>query len=142
MKPIIEEAAEITSGSRQWSYGDAESNHGCAAKLKAAYRERRGDADLDGVDHCVEMMLTKIARFAHGRNRDDIVDVVGYAINVEAMMRERWEAAARAPAIAERVKAMGSIEPLKLPKKKHKFRFDGGSPQSPSGDTDQQPGEE
>ena len=67
------------------AYGPPELNHGCTAELWRAYIKRRFgvDLELDGQDVCWLNTLQKISREANMRQRDNLVDVIGYALNVE-----------------------------------------------------------
>jgi hypothetical protein len=82
---ILEEAAEVTSGSRQRAYGHPRDNHGNTAALWGAYLTRKYgfEGDLTARDVCLMMVLLKVSRDANKPGRDNLVDMAGYARNAE-----------------------------------------------------------
>jgi hypothetical protein len=86
---ILEEANKATSVSRNKAYGHPAANHSCTARLWRAYIERRFGVDLalTAEDVCMLNILQKVSREAHGHTRDNLVDIAGYARNVE-MIRQ------------------------------------------------------
>ena len=82
---VADEALEAVRGDRQEAYGHPYDNHGATAKLWNAYLERRFGHRfaLDAEDVCWLNVLQKVGREAHLRRRDNVVDVIGYALNVE-----------------------------------------------------------
>lgn len=82
-----EEAAELVSGERQLAYGHPRDNHGCTAALWSAYLSRRLDMPIaiDAEDVCWLNILQKASRQANLRIEDNVVDVIGYALNVEML---------------------------------------------------------
>jgi hypothetical protein len=95
---ILQEADAITSGDRQKAYGHPSNNHGCTAEMQQAYLERREAACqakgemflLDARDVCMLNIIQKISRDANMRQRDNLIDIVGYARNME--MIEEYDA--------------------------------------------------
>ena len=86
MSTILEEAAAITSGDRQKTYGDPATNHSRTARLWNAWLAVRGfDVDLTPEDVCWLNVLQKMSRQAHLPKRDNLVDVVGYTENITRM---------------------------------------------------------
>lgn len=82
---ILHEAAQIVDGDRNEAYGDPDGNHGATAALWNAYLYRRYHyvATLDARDVCMLNVLQKVSRDAHWRQRDNLVDICGYARNAE-----------------------------------------------------------
>jgi len=84
---VLEEAADITAGSRQELYGHPRDNHGSTAQLWGAYLTRRfgREIPLDARDVCIMQVLLKVSRDANERKRDNLVDICGYARNAEML---------------------------------------------------------
>lgn len=105
-KTILEEAAGLTSGDRQKSYGHPSDNHGCTGALWTAYLLRRAQAILGrmAIDEnrrgmifmalrqlvtlgprevCWLNVLQKCSRDANAHGRDNLVDAAGYLRNAE-----------------------------------------------------------
>lgn len=87
---ILETAQTIVNGDRQADYGHPRDNHACTAALWQAYLQRRATANgvdysmtIDARDVCMMNILQKISRDANRRKDDNIVDVVGYALNAK-----------------------------------------------------------
>lgn len=89
---ILSEAADLTSGDRQHDYGHPSENHGCTARMVAAYLSRKygREVEFDAEDVCYFNILQKVSRDANRPKRDNLVDGVGYLRNIE-MIREREE---------------------------------------------------
>jgi len=88
---ILEDADDVTTNGRRSSYGHPLDNHGCTARLWAAYIERRFGKHLDitSLDVCYLMVLLKISRLANEpTQRDSLVDIAGYARNAEMILEE------------------------------------------------------
>lgn len=91
---LAQEAAEVVKA-RMGSYGPPDENHGCTAVLWGAYLERRRQACdrrgetfvLDGQDVCWLNVLQKVSREANARGGDNRLDVMGFAINAEIIVR-------------------------------------------------------
>ena len=85
-KTILEEAAEITAGDRQAAYGHPERNHGRIAALWAAYFHGKGyEISVSEEDVCYLNILQKVARDMETPRRDNLVDLAGYARNIEIL---------------------------------------------------------
>lgn len=88
---LLRDAEQITSDDRQRFYGHPADNHGNTAALWSAYLRRRygiADLELTARDVCLMMVLLKVSRDANRVNRDNLVDIAGYARNAE-MIEER-----------------------------------------------------
>jgi hypothetical protein len=87
-RTILDEAARVTSTDRNDAYGAPDINHGCTAELISAYLSRKYGrrVPFDADDVCVANLCQKISRLAHTpRHRDSLVDIAGYARNIEMM---------------------------------------------------------
>lgn len=74
-KSILEEAAEIRSGSRNADYGDAAENFKRIAQIASLITGQVVDPKT-----CVAVHIaTKLSREAHRHKRDNLVDLCGYA---------------------------------------------------------------
>lgn len=86
MSRIAQEADDVVAD-RMAVYGLPAENHGCTAALWTAYLRRRGlledGAELDDRDVCLLNVLQKVSRDANVRKRDNLVDVIGFAINAD-----------------------------------------------------------
>jgi hypothetical protein len=82
---ILEEAARITSTDRNAAYGDPLDNHTSTAVMFGEYLHRRFGVDLplDYGDVCMFNILQKVSRQANCPKRDNLVDIAGFARNVE-----------------------------------------------------------
>jgi hypothetical protein len=81
-KSILEEAIEVTTGTRRRDYDSPKPNHERIARLWNAYlRSRVSDTDtaLTALDVSHMMILLKIARAVYTPTRDSYVDIAGYA---------------------------------------------------------------
>jgi len=90
MKTILTEADEVTSGDRNKSYGPPLDNHACTAALWIAYLKRKHgiDVPLTVRDVCWLNVLQKISRDANTEKRDNLIDVCGWARNIEMAEEE------------------------------------------------------
>jgi len=96
---ILKQAQELVNGSRQADYGHPRDNHGCTAVFWSAFLTRRVGAQkkpyalpiINSRDVCRMMMLQKISRDANSPKDDNLVDIIGYALNA-AMLDEDREA--------------------------------------------------
>lgn len=82
---IAHEAANVVD-ERMADYGHPSENHACTAHMWNAYLRRRFEGTgfrLDARDVCLLNVLQKISRDAHTRKRDNLVDVIGFAINAD-----------------------------------------------------------
>lgn len=90
---VLGEARSIVDGERQAAYGHPKANFDCAAWMISAYLTKRGTTRIDAHDVAMLQILNKVAREAHSRKRDNIVDIAGYARTAEMVD----EAAGAAP---------------------------------------------
>ena len=81
---ILAEAEKIVHGRRREDYGSPSQNHGRTASLWSAYLGVEVSAD----DVCAMNILQKLSRLKHAYTRDSLVDIAGYAANVEMMHAE------------------------------------------------------
>lgn len=91
-KNILEEANTIIHGARNKDYGHPADNHQTTADMVRAYIKRRHGADipLTARDICHFNILQKVSRDANAPKRDSLVDIAGYAGNIE-MIAERGD---------------------------------------------------
>ena len=84
---ILDEARALVEGPRRDHYGHPSENHGCTAELVRAYIKRSYGVDvpIDGHDICMFNILQKVSREACGRQRDNRVDIAGYALNADVI---------------------------------------------------------
>jgi hypothetical protein len=93
---ILHEALEITSGERNRAYGHPRENHQNTADFWTGYLRRKYGADvptLTARDVCLMMVLLKVSRDANCERRDNLVDIAGYARNIEMIDEEGHRAA-------------------------------------------------
>lgn len=81
---ILEEAEYIVTGDRQRDYGSPSKNHGRTAKLWSVYL----NTDITAEQVCMLNVLQKIARSMNKLTRDTLVDISGYARNIEIIHDE------------------------------------------------------
>ena len=92
---ILKEAEVLIYGDRNEQYGAPIDNHGTTGELWSAYLKakfrRTGNLDLSPEDVCYLNVLQKVSREATtgAGKRDTIVDIAGYAGNVEMIRDER-----------------------------------------------------
>lgn len=81
VKTVLQEAEEIIYGDREKTYGHPAKNLEAIAIMWSAYLSSKFDCPilLDAHDVCMMMPLLKIAREANHRQRDNPVDIIGYA---------------------------------------------------------------
>lgn len=91
---ILDEAARVTSTDRRQTYGTPAENHARTAALWNAYLN--GKTTLDAHDVCMLNILQKISRERHAPGRDNLVDIAGYARNIE-MLKEYTIALPKTP---------------------------------------------
>ncbi len=93
MRSILEEAQEIIHGDRNRDYGHPLDNHECTGGMMSWYLKRKypgGKWTLDAEDVCVFNILQKVSRLANTPgHRDSLMDIAGYAGNVEMVIDER-----------------------------------------------------
>jgi hypothetical protein len=78
---ILEEAARIVDGPRQANYGHPREDFTrTAGLLTALFRHKlKNGESFRAEDVPLIMMCVKISRHVHQRNRDNMVDIAGYA---------------------------------------------------------------
>lgn len=88
---MLAEAAQLVSVERQEKYGHPLENHTATAEMWRAYVQRKYGVKLpfDAEDVCWMNVLQKVSREANSPQRDNRVDVAGYAANVEMVIVER-----------------------------------------------------
>lgn len=88
---ILDEAAKIIVGVRRNEYGHPLDNHTLTARMWSDYLNKRfPNIRLTCEDVCMLNILQKIARMSTtGKiTRDGLVDIAGYAGNVEMIQQE------------------------------------------------------
>ena len=85
VRSILAEAGDVVHGARRKEYGSPLENHTRTARLWSAYL----GADVTAEDVCMLNALQKISRQKHAPKRDNLVDLAGYAANVELIENER-----------------------------------------------------
>jgi len=85
MATILDDAAAAVHGVRPNDYGHPLDNHTRTAGLWSTYLGRTVSAE----DVCLLNVLQKISRGMHSVTRDTLVDIAGYAANVEMIQIER-----------------------------------------------------
>lgn len=88
---VLQEAQRLVHGDRGQDYGHPIDNHACTAELLSAFlfRKYRVRLPLAAEDVAVFNILQKISREANAHKRDGMVDVAGYAENVQMIHDER-----------------------------------------------------
>ena len=79
------EAQNIVNRDRRDSYGHPLDNHQRTADFWGTYLGIK----LTPEDVCMLNILQKISRSMHSLKRDSIVDIIGYAENVDMIQQER-----------------------------------------------------
>lgn len=82
---ILEEAARITDADRPDMYASPLVNHTRTAEFWSTYL----GVPISAEQVCFMNILQKISRAMHSITRDSLVDVAGYARNVEKVQDER-----------------------------------------------------
>ena len=92
MSNILKQAHLIVHGDRNEAYGDPLENHGLTADYWMIYISATKGA-LKAEDVCFLNILQKIARSQNGvdKNIDSLVDIAGYAANIEMVLNKRKE---------------------------------------------------
>lgn len=87
---ILQEADRIINGDRQYECGHPLDNHGCTARLWSAWLTRHCgvNVEIGPEDVCHLMILKKESRAANRAKRDHLVDIAGYAGNIEMIENE------------------------------------------------------
>ena len=81
MGSILDEAKEIVDGSRRNDYGTPKENHQRTADLWSTYLGVKISAE----QVCMLNILQKISRSMNKTTRDTLVDIAGYARNIELL---------------------------------------------------------
>lgn len=94
---LLEEADSIVNGDRAKAYGHPADNHRCTAALWAAFLNRKYGAGLEltAEDVCWLNILQKVSREANLPKKDNVLDVVGYALNVDMIQQRNQNPAAQ-----------------------------------------------
>jgi hypothetical protein len=102
VESVLEEAQRLVNGARGSDYGHPLDNHTATAELFAIYCERKYGMRIlfDADDVCWFNILQKCSRDANAPKRDNLVDVSGYAENIQIVRDERGR---RADAEIERL---------------------------------------
>ena len=82
---ILEEASRVVDGDRQNDYGHPLDNHG----RTAAFWSTLLGIEITPEHVCIMNMLQKISRSMNRMTRDSLVDIAGYARNVEMVQDRR-----------------------------------------------------
>jgi hypothetical protein len=90
MDNILDQAKQITEQDRNRYYGHPLDNHTCTAALWSSYINRKFGTklELSAKDVCMLMILLKVSREANKENIDNIVDICGYARNLQMVNEE------------------------------------------------------
>lgn len=88
---VLDEAANLVHGARADGYGHPLKNHTATAEMFNAYLQRKYGVDLglNADDICWFNILQKASRDANSPGRDNLVDVAGYAYNLELIREAR-----------------------------------------------------
>lgn len=86
MRDILNDALEIVTGSRHKAYGSPDENHARTAQFWSVYIQSMDGRSFDGRDVAMLNILQKISRDLHWRQRDNCLDIIGYAANAEVCM--------------------------------------------------------
>ena len=80
---VLQEADRLVNGKRDFDYGIPYLNWGDTAEMMTAYLHATGKLprveSLDAHDGTMLMVCTKLAREGNKRQRDNLVDIAGYA---------------------------------------------------------------
>jgi len=82
---ILPQAEKIVNGARRDDYGTPLDNHSRTARFWTLYTEHRFTAE----DVCMLNILQKIARGMNKITRDTLVDISGYAENINLILSQR-----------------------------------------------------
>lgn len=88
---VLGKAHRAVHQERGPAYGHPLDNHTTTARLFTAYLSRKHGVEvaLDAEDVCFMNALQKISREAHKPSEDGLVDIAGYAHNIELVRDER-----------------------------------------------------
>lgn len=84
---ILEEASEAVHGKRQEDYGHPIDNHTRTARLWSVFLKQ----EITPEQVCFLNILQKIARQMNRPTRDNLVDICGYAANIEMIEEARQQ---------------------------------------------------
>lgn len=84
---ILEEANQIIHGKRNQDYGSPLQNHSLTAEYFNIYLSHRKHP-INAEDVCILNILQKISRGQNKITRDTLVDIAGYAGNIEMIIEE------------------------------------------------------
>lgn len=76
---VLDEAARITRGDRQASYGPPDQDFRRTADMWTAMWRHKLKEPLESRDVAMGMVCLKLSRLQHSAKRDSIVDIAGYA---------------------------------------------------------------
>lgn len=80
---VLQEADKLVNGKNDIQYGLPHENWGDTAEMMTAYLHARKllprDKALDAHDGCMLLACVKLAREGNKRQRDNLVDLAGYA---------------------------------------------------------------
>lgn len=81
---VLKVASEIVDGSRKTTYGHPVDNHERTAELWNAFLLGKDESyRITAQDVCIMNILQKVSRLAHSIHRDSLIDICGYARNIE-----------------------------------------------------------
>jgi len=88
---MLVDVADLVSGARNLQHGDPDPQLTLAGELKQLVRAYATGAVSPGEWECIELILTKISRWAMGKvpNTDNPMDIAGYAACGYEIMRNR-----------------------------------------------------
>jgi hypothetical protein len=81
---ILHDADVAVSGNRRNDYGTPTENHSRTAKLWSVWLKR----DITPEDVCMLNILQKVSRGMNKITRDTLVDIAGYARNIELVQND------------------------------------------------------
>lgn len=84
MTSVTEEAAELTQGARHHKYGHPADDFSRVTGMALALWGRGPETPAE---HAMYMILVKLSREAHEHNRDNLVDICGYARTIEMIVK-------------------------------------------------------
>jgi hypothetical protein len=82
---VLDEASGIVLGDRRKDYGTPLENHTRTADMVTAYlsNKLRDGVEITPEDVCMFNILQKVSRGANSITHDTLVDIAGYALNIE-----------------------------------------------------------
>lgn len=85
---ILDEAKRLVYGNRNRHYGHPRDNFRTIAMLWTIYLKEVGVAPIEPRHVAMMMILMKVARDINMANRDNIVDIAGYAATADRLLEE------------------------------------------------------